>query len=134
MPESDKDFLFRMAGLVDSENWGTDDQLADQARIKSIANRLEDRNYQIDQYTRINNPNEYPIIYGKDHGEYMTCGMMVEKLIDGAREDGVTDEEVAEFLDRQFLFGCWANELEMRSPDLIRDLRGFIVTLLRRAA
>lgn len=39
--ETEKEFLLRMAGLVNSENWGTPEQEADQARIKAIAERIE---------------------------------------------------------------------------------------------
>jgi len=134
MPETDKEFLLRMAGLVDSENWGTSGQVADQTRIKSIANRLEDTKYSIDHNTPINNPHGHPIKYGRDHGEAMTMGDLVDKLIEAAGEEGVTNDELCDFLDRQFLFGSWRNELEMRDPTMIRDLRGVIVLLMRKAA
>ena len=40
--ETDKEFLERMGGLVNSECWGTPEQEADQRRIKDIAQRLID--------------------------------------------------------------------------------------------
>lgn len=92
--------------------------------------RCRDRCYQIDMFTKCNNPNGYGIKYGKDHSERRTTGELVSTFRQ-AEAAGLTKEELADLIDREFLFGCWANELEMRNPDLLRDLRGLIVVLLR---
>ena len=127
---TDAEYLKDLAISVDSR-YGFD---GDFDRIESIANRLKDMELQAKQYTLINNPKGYKIKYGKDHHDYMTAGELADKLITAADHCDSTDESLADVVDQEFLFGCWANELEMRNPDLIRDLRGLIIVLLREGA
>jgi hypothetical protein len=46
--ETDKEFLERMAGEVNSECWGTPKQEADQARFKDIAEKLSEADALLD--------------------------------------------------------------------------------------
>lgn len=130
--ESDQEFLLRMGGSVNSECWGTVEQEADQARIKSIANRLRDRDYQIDMYTKYNNPNGYRSKYARDGGQSMTLGDLAQKIVTTAR-NGADDDEMVKLIDEEFLFGAWRGQTEDREPDFLRDLRGLIINLARRA-
>ena len=131
--ETDKEFLLRMAGEVNSECWGTPEQEADQTRIKGIANRLNDQDYRIEMYTKHNNPNGYEQKYGADHSVRMTLGELVDKFLE-AVGSGADDDELGDFISEEFLFGCWRDELEMRDPDMLRNIRGIIINLLRRVS
>lgn len=91
-----------------------------------------DRKYLAKLRTPINNPFKFDVKYGADRGDTITIGGMVGVLRAAAGE-GLSDKELGIVLDRDFLFGSWRYELEERDPDLIRNLRGLIVALLRPA-
>lgn len=135
--EADREFLLRMGRLAtapESGNWGqTQEQEADQRRIESIANRLHDMEYRRVLWSGYNNPKHYKKKYGADHGLRISLGAMAECLVDaaGALSD---DEKLCLFIDQEFLFGTWRDEFEAREPDMLRNLRGLIVNLLRRAS
>ena len=134
--ETDQEFLLRMGRLAtapESGNWGqTREQEADQRRIKSIANHLHDMKCRTEQWSRFNNPNEYPQKYGADHGLRIMLGCMADNMVKAANT--LDDKELCLFIDQEFLFGAWRNEMESRDPDMLRNLRGLIINLLRRVS
>lgn len=67
--------------------------------------------------------------YGRDHDERITMGALVAKVL--AAPDR---EKFLDLLDSEFLLGCWGFALkEYPDPNLLRDLRGFIVEIVRQA-
>lgn len=99
----------------------------------SNCRECEGRAYVASLYIASNNPNEYGIKYGRDHSERMLLGDMVSKFIMAAGL-GANDAEMTKLIDQEFLFGSWRNETEAREPEFLRDLRGMIITLARKAA
>lgn len=70
---------------------------------------------------------KYPTIYSRDGGETIVLGDLVRNFADICELHPDDNERVAEFLDRQFLFGCWGHVMrEIREFQFSRDIRGFI--------
>ena len=93
----------------------------------------KDMLYINDLYSSINNPHGFEIKNGRDFGPSLTINDIIKTLVDSVTA-GDSDVDIALSLDEVFLFGCWRNELECRSPDMLRDLRGLIVSLAKKAA
>jgi hypothetical protein len=100
--------------------------------MNNNCNQCEDREQRRLQNRSINNPNGYTRRYGADHLKRMMLGDLADELVE-AHHDGADDEELCDLIDRKFLFGAWARELEDCDPYLLRNLRGLIVNLLRRS-
>ena len=81
----------------------------------------------------MNNPKRHQQIHGRDHGTRFTLEDLVALLIEAAAKNA-DDDELCDLLDREFLFGAWRSELESRVPELIRDLRGVIISLAKKAS
>jgi hypothetical protein len=99
--ETDKEFLLRMAGAVNSECWGTPEQEADQARMKGIADRLSCRE------------NEEDVKYLRELGEGINevprsknafgacCRMGHDYIIDPDRLNAIADKLEGEYQNEQ---------------------------------
>lgn len=94
--------------------------------------RCKGREYLEKLWGPVNNPHGYENKYGVDHGERLTIDDLLT-MIRGATFDGSTDVEICDLLDREFFFGAWKSTLEGVDPMLLRNLRGLVVALARRA-
>lgn len=77
---------------------------------------------------------KYPTVRGRDHGPRLTLGRLIEMV--GEALDSKASEEskrdvAADILDREFLFGCWGYRWTEQDYDLLRDLRGAIISAYR---
>jgi hypothetical protein len=81
---------------------------------------------------------KYPVKYSRDggvdvnalDGDRITLGYLVMKFADLASRvvDPSRSSELADWLDREFLFGCWGDVMrEVRERNFGRDINGFIV-------
>jgi hypothetical protein len=69
----------------------------------------------------------HPVKYGRDHSGRITLGEIVRELGD-LFAAGAPEEEICQFLDREFIFGTWGDVMrEVRDRNFPRDIRGFIV-------
>lgn len=80
---------------------------------------------------------KYPAIRGRDSGDRLTPRELVAALRTiAAKGDSATDE-FCEYLDREFLHGCWGNlldDMERARPGelslFLKDIRGILWTAL----
>jgi len=75
---------------------------------------------------------KYPVKYSHDGGNGIKLGDLVKQFADFAESLMLTSplarEKLADWLDREFLFGCWGFAIrEIREYKFTRDIRGFIV-------
>ena len=75
---------------------------------------------------------KYPVVNGKDAGERLTIGTLVERIGQALDARGATKESAheiaADVIDRDFLFGAWGWRWDNRDHDLLRDIRGIIIS------
>lgn len=69
-----------------------------------------------------------PIKHSRDSGHY-TLGMFVNELRRRI-ERGDDKEALCDFMDEEFIFGCWGYIFE-REPLLARDVRGLALAMYR---
>lgn len=98
----------------------------------SDCKRCSDLGHQVEMYSKHNNPNGYRSKYSRDGSQRMTLGHLANKIVKAAR-DGADDDVLCELINEEFLFGSWRSQTEAREPDFLRDLRGLIINLARRA-
>lgn len=70
---------------------------------------------------------KYPHKHYADCGDRLILGDFVEELADRI-DRGEESKQLCTFLDKEFLFGAWAQELQDRSPVLLKNLRGLIIS------
>ena len=92
--------------------------------------RCEAREYYQELYTPTNNPKGHPQKYAADHGQRITVPELVDGLLAELRTK--PEDDGVDWLDREFLFGCWRDSLEGQDPTLLRNLRGLILSLAER--
>jgi hypothetical protein len=76
----------------------------------------------------------YPVVRGRDHGPRLTLGRLLEMVgeaLDAKASDESQREVACDIIDKEFLFGCWGDRWTDRDVDLLRDLRGAIISAYR---
>jgi len=73
----------------------------------------------------------YPTKYARDSLAKKTLGEMVDgvkSLIDS----GASDDQLADYLDKEFIMGAWGDVCKTLPELFLRDIRGFIVAMYRK--
>ena len=73
----------------------------------------------------------FPVKYDRDIPSRITMKKMVEGFLQTAKF--TKDRNVrCDYLDGEFLFGCWGSWARELPHDMLRDIRGFICELYRQ--
>jgi len=73
---------------------------------------------------------KHPQKYARDCLASITIGELVGGLA-ALDDSGATDDELCDYLDQEFLWGCWGSVAEDADRLFLADVRGLIVAALR---
>lgn len=78
---------------------------------------------------------KYPVTHGRDFGGKMTLGEVLDYLeaaLNAEATEESTSDVACDVLDKYFLFGAWGQRWDDRDYDLLRDIRGLVISAYRR--
>ena len=62
------------------------------------------------------------------------CGRVLEDLVKDLRkliDKKASNDELSDFIDREFLFGSWGCESKKLPSKMLNDIRGFIINMYK---
>lgn len=77
----------------------------------------------------------FPQLYSRDGRHRLTLGEVVGRVaeaLDAATTEDSKHEAACDIIDRDFLFGAWGHRWEAFDFDLLRDIRGAIISAYER--
>ena len=72
----------------------------------------------------------FPHKYSRDYGKRQTPRRFangLQELID----NNASNNELCDYIDAEFLYGAWAEEVKSMNPNFLKDIRGIIISMYK---